>query len=164
MNDEKIFKLVTASITLFIAGIVTSYLGLIDVSHGVELNLYQEATFVNTFILMGQMLAHSVWFSVMLLCFIASAVVRPACFSAGVLASMFLFIGWLCAIHSGLVFLPCMSEVYSTGWSHITISQHFTLTSGVIAVIMFLIGLVAHYRMFYRDDTWDDYTFETLLP
>lgn len=162
MKKEK--KLLGFSMILYIAGIITSYLGLIDVSHGVELNLYQEATFINVFILMWQMLSHSWAFPIMLICFIASAVVRPACFAGCVMASMFLFIGWLCAIHSDVVFLPYMSEIYSSGWSHITISQHFTLTAGVIAVIMFLIGLVAHYRMFYRDETWDDYTFKTLLP
>ncbi len=162
MKKER--KIMVLSMILYIVGIITSYVGLVDVSNSIELNLYQEATFINVFILMWQMLSHSVWFSIMLLCFVASSVLRPSCFGASVLASMFLFIGWNCLIHAEVAFLPYMSEIYSSGWSWISVSQHFTLTSGVIAVIMFVIGLVAHYRMFYRDETWGDYTWETMMP
>lgn len=164
MKKNKKFALSCASIILFVIGVIVSYIGLLEVSHGVELNLYQEATFINVFILMWQMLTHSAWFWVMMLCFVASSVLRPACFGVSVLASMFLFIGWNCLIHAEVAFLPYMSEIYSSGWSWISVSQHFTLTSGVIAVIMFVIGLVAHYRMFYRDETWGDYTWETMMP
>ncbi len=162
MKKEK--KLLVLSMILYIAGIITSYVGLVDVSNSIELNLHQAPTFLNVFALMWQMLSHSVWFSIMLLCFVASAILRPSVFASSLMGSMLIFIGWLCAIHSKMEFLPRISEVYSSGWSHITISQHFTLTAGLIAVIIFGIGLVAHYRIFYRGYSWENYMYKTLMP